>query len=372
MIEDENDGVIPEEDFRTAIDACCRNPRLERIYRCAPRGARMFVALRFYARVFAGEMDESRYRTCLSEIEPDLTPIDLDYLLLEETDEATRAYLQDLRDRLSSDADVAAAESPGRHVKLKRVEDVRREMKQEAGNDETAEAEEAGRRGDGMKWVIAAACAALLLFVVGGIGWQVFVWARARRAPAPQTESIFDERIRAVEMRIAETQEEDAALDARHAKELEKLSAEHAARIEKLKKQLDEQTALVETRSKKVEELVAESSRLALDVETVISKLKARIQARTGIDLAQAGRAGAVVDKACTKCKGAGQIADTRTCPTCGGDGRSIGVRYWDSTYSYYRIRRNGNCANCRGSGRVKVKIPCLQCDGKGRIPLDR
>ena len=103
MSDNQNDtgaDVIPAEDFRTAIEVCCRLPRFKRYYEEAPNGARMYIALQFYARVFASHLDEAQYRTCRLEIEPDLTLHDLDYLLQGETDAASRSYLETLRERL--------------------------------------------------------------------------------------------------------------------------------------------------------------------------------------------------------------------------------------------------------------------------------
>lgn len=103
MSDNQNDtgaDVIPAEDFRTAIEVCCRLPRFKRYYEEAPNGARMYIALQFYARVFASHLDEEQYRTCRLEIEPDLTLHDLDYLLQGETDAASRSYLEALRERL--------------------------------------------------------------------------------------------------------------------------------------------------------------------------------------------------------------------------------------------------------------------------------
>ena len=84
MSDNQNDtgaDVIPAEDFRTAIETCCRLPRFKRYYEEAPAGARMYIALQFYARVFASSLVEAQYRECRLEIEPDLTLHDLDYLL---------------------------------------------------------------------------------------------------------------------------------------------------------------------------------------------------------------------------------------------------------------------------------------------------
>lgn len=93
----ESDGpVIPEEDFRTAISACRQDPELDRLFRFAPPGARLFIGLGFYSTHFGEKTDTAQYKACLEEIEPSLTPNDLKYLIRFERDKETKRYLRDL------------------------------------------------------------------------------------------------------------------------------------------------------------------------------------------------------------------------------------------------------------------------------------
>lgn len=129
MSDNQNDtgaDVIPAEDFRTAIETCCRLPRFKRYYEEAPAGARMYIALQFYARVFASRLDEAQYRACRLEIEPDLTLHDLDYLLQGETDAASRSYLEALRERLAAQPPAAPSQAFVSTRKLKPLKRLRR------------------------------------------------------------------------------------------------------------------------------------------------------------------------------------------------------------------------------------------------------
>lgn len=93
----ENDGpIIPEEDFREAISACRQDPELDRLFRFAPPGARLFIGLGFYSTHFGEKTDTAQYKACLEEIEPSLTPNDLKYLIRFERDKETKRYLRDL------------------------------------------------------------------------------------------------------------------------------------------------------------------------------------------------------------------------------------------------------------------------------------
>lgn len=93
----ESDGpIIPEEDFREAIAACRQDPELDRLFKFAPPGARLFIGLGFYSTHFGEKTDTAQYKACLEEIEPSLTPNDLKYLIRFERDKETKRYLRDL------------------------------------------------------------------------------------------------------------------------------------------------------------------------------------------------------------------------------------------------------------------------------------
>ena len=79
--EREDEAIIPEEDFREAIAACCEDPQLKRYFRLAPPGAKLFIGLGFYSTHFGERVDPRQYAECQSEIEPSLTVNDLKYLI---------------------------------------------------------------------------------------------------------------------------------------------------------------------------------------------------------------------------------------------------------------------------------------------------
>ena len=99
----EDEAIIPEEDFREAIAACCRDPLLKRYFRLAPPGAKLFIGLGFYSTHFGNRVDPKQYAECQAEIEPALTANDLNYLIRFEDDQNTKQYLQRLLDQRKSD-----------------------------------------------------------------------------------------------------------------------------------------------------------------------------------------------------------------------------------------------------------------------------
>ena len=105
----ESDAIIPESDFREAIAACCRDPQLNRMFRQAPAGAKLFIGLGFYSTHFGDRVVPAQYAECLAEIEPALTANDLRYLVRFERDKQTKAYLKDLLARREKEAEEAAA-----------------------------------------------------------------------------------------------------------------------------------------------------------------------------------------------------------------------------------------------------------------------
>lgn len=107
--EAQNEGpIIPEEDFCEAIAACRQDPELDRYFRLAPKGARLFIGLGFYSTHFGEKTDKAQYQACLAEIEPSLTPKDLKYLIRFERDAKTKEYLCDLLKRRETEAQAVA------------------------------------------------------------------------------------------------------------------------------------------------------------------------------------------------------------------------------------------------------------------------
>ena len=94
--EREDEAIIPEEDFREAIAACCEDPYLKRYFRLAPPGAKLFIGLGFYSTHFGDRVESRLYAECQAEIEPSLTVNDLKYLIRFEDDKSTKNYLRKL------------------------------------------------------------------------------------------------------------------------------------------------------------------------------------------------------------------------------------------------------------------------------------
>ena len=94
--ERETETIIPEEDFREAIAACCEDPLLKRYFQLAPMGAKLFIGLGFYSTHFGDKVDPRQYAECQAEIEPALTIVDLKYLIRFEEDRNTKRYLKGL------------------------------------------------------------------------------------------------------------------------------------------------------------------------------------------------------------------------------------------------------------------------------------
>ena len=100
----EEEAIIPEEDFREAIAACRRDPELDRYFKMAPPGAKLFIGLGFYSTHFGDKVDPRQYAECQAEIEPALTVNDLKYLIRFERDKNTKKYLRELLVRREAEA----------------------------------------------------------------------------------------------------------------------------------------------------------------------------------------------------------------------------------------------------------------------------
>ena len=97
--EERGEAIIPEEDFREAISACCEDPQLKRYFTLAPSGAKLFIGLGFYSTHFGDKVDPRQYAECQAEIEPALTANDLKYLIRFEDDKNTKRYLRGLLEK---------------------------------------------------------------------------------------------------------------------------------------------------------------------------------------------------------------------------------------------------------------------------------
>jgi len=92
----EDGSIIPEEDFREAIAVCRKDPSLDRYFKMAPPGAKLFIGLWFYSTHFGNKVDPRKYAECQAEIEPSLAINDLEYLIRFERDKNTKQYLRGL------------------------------------------------------------------------------------------------------------------------------------------------------------------------------------------------------------------------------------------------------------------------------------
>ena len=108
----EEEAIIPEEDFREAIAACREDPELDRYFKMAPPGAKLFIGLGFYSTHFGDKVDPRQYAECQAEIEPALTVNDLKYLIRFERDKSTKKYLRELLVRREADAAPEEAAPP--------------------------------------------------------------------------------------------------------------------------------------------------------------------------------------------------------------------------------------------------------------------
>ena len=86
---------ITEDDLREAIAICRKNDEWNKYYKNAPAGAKLYIALVFYGKVFADTLDKAAFVEAFKEIGPNLKERDLRYLLQYEDDEAMREYLSD-------------------------------------------------------------------------------------------------------------------------------------------------------------------------------------------------------------------------------------------------------------------------------------
>ena len=176
----EGEAIIPEEDFREAIAACCEDPQLKRYFTLAPTGAKLFIGLGFYSTHFGDRVDPRQYAECQAEIEPALTVNDLKYLIRFEDDRNTKQYLRTLLARReeeessgqTDDVPEAPAYPPEDPMPVPR----RRRRRRGASS-----AVQWVMRGDRLR-LLPMLCrgAALLAILLGGAALVYFNWDRIR------------------------------------------------------------------------------------------------------------------------------------------------------------------------------------------------
>lgn len=169
MAEDRNsEAIIPEDDFREAIAACCLDPLLKRYFTMAPSGAKLFIGLGFYSTHFGDKVDPKQYAECQAEIEPALTVNDLNYLIRFEEDKNTKQYLRRLlaQRREEEPADAAPQEPPPPNEQANPIPLLKRKKKRNAITvlSEVAHTESMPRFH--LTWMVAALVAILLVAAV--------------------------------------------------------------------------------------------------------------------------------------------------------------------------------------------------------------
>ena len=85
---------ISSEELAFALETCRHDPLLNKYYSQAPAGARLFIALVFWGRVFKDRVDPRNYLAAFSEIEMEMNEEDFRYLLRHETDAELAAYFR--------------------------------------------------------------------------------------------------------------------------------------------------------------------------------------------------------------------------------------------------------------------------------------
>ncbi|MCQ2389306.1 MAG: hypothetical protein MJ138_06300, partial [Kiritimatiellae bacterium] len=84
--------VIPEWKIKHAWAQCMKDPKLNLYFTNAPYGAKQYVALAFYCKVFADEVTEAKYKTYVSEVEAEMGPDDMKYVARNDDDAGARRY----------------------------------------------------------------------------------------------------------------------------------------------------------------------------------------------------------------------------------------------------------------------------------------
>lgn len=158
-----------------------------RYYSAAPAGARLYIGLVFYGKVFGDGMDLDAYMAALSEIEPELTAPDWQYLLDNEMDSELKGYflgklegMQDSglrsaqnRERKPRVAAVGILRLPASKPNLPQNPLVTKrlaEAKRHCGESEKVVSARARKKGDGrlviMAGLVAAGIVGVILFLV--------------------------------------------------------------------------------------------------------------------------------------------------------------------------------------------------------------
>lgn len=255
----EEERIDPAE-MRTALGTCIKDKELQRLFKCAPDGAKKVIKISFYSTVFPEKIDAHKFRVNLRAIEPELTAEDLEYLIRFETDVWLKNRFKEL---LAERNGVVEGQKPKKlgirrpnanvaNVDLN-AEAIKRKMEiEERERVELAERSAAVRRKariDALKKnaVFIAVAAAL---AVGGLIWFSKWNAERRRRETEarvRAELLREEenaRYEAEQKAIREQQEQDRVVRKRRDEERRaKREAEQAKRLEEEKKRNEEREA---------------------------------------------------------------------------------------------------------------------------------
>lgn len=267
--------VIPVEDFKQAIAKCCEDATVQAVYANASAGARLFLGLYFYSIVFAEKLDKKQYNQCLSEIEPDVSLDDIDYLMQSLDDMNVKRVLVEMQiaKRKQAKTQEEAVETPvvpqkpklGRLDKKKAEKGLdqnlgqvtqdtissraeRMEMRRITSNEFEIRAKRTIAFAAVSKELILFAAIALVIVGATGIIWYTY---ERRFAEAALTEKMREEaRLKEQERRRLEQKEADARAEAnrkRAEEERQRLAAEKAA-----KEKAERERREISERAKKV------------------------------------------------------------------------------------------------------------------------
>ncbi len=174
--EREDEAIIPEEDFREAIAACCEDPQLKRYFRLAPPGAKLFIGLGFYSTHFGDRVDPRQYAECQAEIEPSLTVNDLKYLIRFEDDKGTRRYLHRL---LAKREETQESPVPEERQPIPVPADAIPVPRRRRRGKVSAAGLQWALRKDSVRWLpLACKAAAIVAVLLGGAVFVVANWER--------------------------------------------------------------------------------------------------------------------------------------------------------------------------------------------------
>lgn len=280
---------ISDEDLRTALAECRKDKELNAYYRNAPQGARLYIALVFYGKVFRDELDKSAYIKAFAEIGDELKERDLRYLLQYEDDESMREYLSDRLASLAGGCDIPVrsggadgrpkigiirSSEPKSTTTNPEIE--RRMAMQERNEKIRAQAEEREWR----RKIIGLVVNGVIICAVLIVGWIVYSGWHDRQVQARKEHL---EEIRAEEARIQErTEKERQERDRRDAEERAKRDRERTERLERERKEREERRRVAaedEERQKKIDEenrLREESERRREEYRDALAALKDR------------------------------------------------------------------------------------------------